>query len=142
MGLERVRPMLAVVAPVQAISLVAVVVWALSIASPAEMMAAAAALRPRGCSHPFPAGTGFVLAVTSTCAGCVTVPSHFLRVRSLPTYCSWSTLTLNIADVSRFAKSRRSFVLGQVFGFLPGNVLCPVLGWFSPRLCHTACEVP
>ena len=74
MGLERVRPMLAVVAPVQAAGLVAIVVWALSVASPAEMVAAAEALRPEDCSHPVPVGAGLMIVVTSTCAGCASPP--------------------------------------------------------------------
>lgn len=41
---------------------------------------------------------------------------------------SWSTMSLNIADISRFARSQRAQALGQLAGFVLPNCLVAVVG--------------
>ena len=41
---------------------------------------------------------------------------------------SWSTMSLNIADISRFARSQRAQAFGQLAGFVLPNVLVAVVG--------------
>ena len=43
----------------------------------------------------------------------------------------WSTMALNIADLSRYARSQRSQVVGQALGFVVPNVLAPLVGAFA-----------
>lgn len=56
--------------------------------------------------------------------------SSFLKVLVGSTaVCSgWSTLALNIADLSRFSKSPRDLVVGQVAAFPILNIMTPIFG--------------
>eukprot|EP01043_Picozoa_sp_COSAG02_P048492 COSAG02_NODE_4767_length_5003_cov_13.644168_3_plen_517_part_00 len=44
---------------------------------------------------------------------------------------SWSTMSLNIADISRFARSQRAQAVGQLVGFVAPNVLVASVGIFT-----------
>jgi NCS1 family nucleobase:cation symporter-1 len=44
---------------------------------------------------------------------------------------SWSTMSLNIADISRFARSQRAQAVGQCVGFVLPNVLVASVGIFT-----------
>lgn len=93
LGLDRVKKVLVIAAPLQAAGLLAIVIWAFTVATPAEILVAAKSFEPN--HGGFSPAAGMLVAVTATCAG-------------------WSTLTLNIADLSRYANSEKSFVRGQV----------------------------
>jgi NCS1 family nucleobase:cation symporter-1 len=44
---------------------------------------------------------------------------------------SWSTMSLNIADISRFASSQRAQAMGQLVGFVLPNVAVATIGMIT-----------
>lgn len=94
-GLKRVERLLKVASPVQVVGLAAMAGWALAQQPPAESLGRVADMRsPGGGDVHFPFG----MAVTALVS-------------------AWSTLILNVADLSRYAQDQRSQLVGQAVGF-------------------------
>mmetsp|Transcript_25173 Transcript_25173/g.70560 ORF Transcript_25173/g.70560 Transcript_25173/m.70560 type:complete len:524 (-) Transcript_25173:320-1891(-) len=108
MGMHRLGPLLKVTTVMEVGGLVGLVVMALLDAPPRESFAAMAQLgtgEAGAAAVVFPWGNG-VNAMVST----------------------WSTLVLNIVDLSRFSKSQRAQVVGQALGFPVSFVLMVACG--------------
>ncbi len=106
-GLRHLQRLMRVAAALQCLGFVAMLAWALSVASGAGIAAGIAAFETND-----PARDRRILVpmgITSVVAG-------------------WSTLTLNIADLSRFAADTRSFMVGQTCGFAVANLLPSLIG--------------
>lgn len=108
LGLEKLEPILKRAAIAQAVGLLALCIWALCTEPLVKSLEATNKLRPAQTNS---SSTLMLLAdaTTSSVAG-------------------WSTLTLNIADLSRYAKNQRSSWLGQLLGFPAANIITPFVG--------------
>ena len=112
MGPERLRWLFYVAGPVQVIGLAGLLGWALSVANVDQLLAASlnisdAAAAERGGTGPV--GLAWWRGVTAAVSG-------------------WSTMVLNIADLSRYAKSQKAQVWGQSLAFPLLNVCTPFVG--------------
>eukprot|EP00039_Didymoeca_costata_P009024 m.119666 g.119666 ORF g.119666 m.119666 type:complete len:516 (-) comp14326_c0_seq2:1682-3229(-) len=108
-GIKNIEKSLRIAGPVQSVGLLCLVVWGLSVATPVEISHAADSFINKTAAHDEGRFLRVVTGTTAVCAG-------------------WSTLALNIADLSRYSKSTKSLLYGQIIGFPPGNILCPVMG--------------
>eukprot|EP00947_MAST-08B_sp_MAST-8B-sp1_P001924 g1924.t1 len=112
MGPERLRWLFYVAGPVQVIGLAGLLGWALSVANVDQLLAASlnisdAAAAKRGGTGPV--GLAWWRGVTAAVSG-------------------WSTMVLNIADLSRYSKSQKAQVWGQSLAFPLLNVCTPFVG--------------
>ncbi len=91
-GAESIKHLETLAAPLLLIVAIGLVVWALPKVSLAEVMATPAS-RPEGASF-----MGYFMAALTAMVG------------------FWATLSLNIPDFSRYARSQRSQIIGQIIG--------------------------
>eukprot|EP00040_Diaphanoeca_grandis_P022183 m.118730 g.118730 ORF g.118730 m.118730 type:complete len:540 (-) comp28691_c0_seq2:114-1733(-) len=106
-GMKRLKPFVRVSSIIQSGGMIALVVWSFSSASLHEIYEMSEELKGNPGNNTLE--ERMLTGITASCAG-------------------WSTLVLNIADLSRFSRSENDFVVGQVIGFPMLNVLMPLLG--------------
>ena len=97
--------------PLQLLGLAGILTWAMSSVSLPAILNATRTLQEKQQSSTTPIHSSWAFLVAMT-----TVIS------------SWSTMSLNIADISRFAKSQRAQALGQLAGFVLPNVAVATVG--------------
>tara|TARA_B110001452_G_scaffold152802_2_gene127142 strand:+ start:953 stop:2458 length:1506 start_codon:yes stop_codon:yes gene_type:complete len=99
LGAARFRSLVYAIAPMQLLGCIAIAVWAASLCSFGDAM--------RADDH--------VAAEARTSGGALPRPQAWLAAIN-SSVGTWSTLVLNVADLSRFAPSQRDQIVGQAIG--------------------------
>lgn len=99
LGAARFRSLVYAVAPVQLLGCIAIAIWAASLCSFGDAMRAddRVAAEARAAGGALPGPQAWLAAINSSVG-------------------TWSTLVLNVADLSRFAPSQRDQIVGQALG--------------------------
>ena len=113
----RLRVLFGVSGPVQAAGLVALLLWSCSVASPVALLAASRNV------------TAAARAASASASAGRTGSTATLWWQGVTASVSgWSTMVLNIADLSRFAVDQRAQAVGQAVGYPLLNVVVPMSG--------------
>lgn len=107
-GVGRLQPLLRVSPAIQSAGALALTIWIFSVATFDELIAATEELRHEA-KNENSRVVRVLVGATAACSG-------------------WSTLALNIADLSRFAASQDAVIWGQLFMFPIANIGCPLVG--------------
>ena len=103
-GVEVMRLLAKYIMPVQVVGLVGIFIWGVWSVPMDDIVTECRSFQPTSPVH-----MGFVSAVTTVISG-------------------WSTMSLNIGDISRFSVSQRDQALGQALGFVLPNTLVATIG--------------
>eukprot|EP00041_Stephanoeca_diplocostata_P021069 m.483877 g.483877 ORF g.483877 m.483877 type:complete len:588 (-) comp21729_c0_seq7:489-2252(-) len=116
LGIRRLQLLLKYAPTIQLLGGFALLCWTFSVGSLHELYVASEQIKG---SSSVPPVVRVLVGMTAACSG-------------------WSTLALNITDLSRYGTSARAVVRGQLFAFPIMNIVCPMVGMLAFAAGHKA----